>query len=293
MLENEGFPFLANTERKVHIMLMTELEKWISQVIFYIRMIWLVSWRTYLRLMLGQKFEKIFYNPKLFSIFNLSRLCYVRRTKNGNIVQSRYGSLLFFQLADNVFINDEIFFGEVYERFRKISKMDVVIDVGAHVGVFTLKSGSIASKVISIEPDPHNFKLLSLNIRLNRMNNIVPVNIAVADYNGKAKLYLGSQSGLHSLLKASHHSIDVEVKKLDDLIKELKVERISFLKIDVEGAEFLVLKGALNILKKYKPFISMEYHYESEKSKILSLLKSLNYFYQEDGGYIYAFCDIA
>lgn len=276
---------------------MSGIERKISQVIFRLRkhLFFLFWWRT-LRLILGRGSESVLENPRLFNFLILARLCYIRRIKNSTIVQAKNNGLFFVQPVDNVLVNDEVFFEKVYELHREVLKHDVVVDVGAHVGVFSIKAAAVASKVISIEPDAYNFKLLSFNIRLNHLKNLILVNSAVADYDGDAKLYLHSQSGMHSIMSAraptSVHSVNVKVRKLDTIVKELNIERIDFLKIDVEGAEFYVLKGALNTLKKHRPFIVMEYHQNlsgTAKSKILDLLENLNYYCKEEGYYIYAY----
>lgn len=267
---------------------MNRIENAMAQVVFYIRMLWQFFWKTCLSIMLGPKFGEIYYGSRSFKIFGLARLYYVRKIKGSKIVQTRYNGFLFMQPIDNVFINDEILFSKTYERFRKITRKDIVVDAGAHVGIFSLKAASVASRVVSIEPNPDNFKLLCLNVKSNYVNNIALQNCAVADYNGIAKFYLHSQSGRHSMLYKTPLSVNVKVRKLDDLVNELGIGKVSFLKIDTEGAEPLVLKGASKIVKTYRPYIVMECHSDAEKAEIFNLLESLNYSYTEKGDHIYA-----
>jgi FkbM family methyltransferase len=276
---------------------MSGIESKISHGMFRLRKhLFYLFWRHTLKLILGKRSEDVLTNPKLFNFFILARLCYIRRIKNSAIVQARYDGLFFVQPIDNIIINDEVFFEKAYERHREVSKHDVVVDLGAHVGVFSIKAAAVASRVISVEPDAYNFKLLNFNTRLNHLENLILVNSAVADYDGETKLHLHSQSGMHSIVNmraaTSVHSVNVKVRKLDTIVKELNIERIDFLKIDVEGAELYVLTGGLNTLKKYRPFIVMEYHpilSGAAKSKILGLLENLNYHCKEEGCYITAY----
>jgi len=272
------------------------IERKILQAMYYLRHFFFFCWLYALRVIVGKNFAKVLYDKKLFKFFYLVRLCYVRRIERTTFAQTRINGFSLVQPLDNVFINDEIFYGKYYERYRAVLKNDVVVDVGAHVGVFSIKSATVALKVIAIEPSPCNFKLLKFNTESNHFKNIALVNSAAADYDGDAKLYLPNNSGMNSILSelasASVETVNVKVKKLDSLLKELNIGKIDFLKIDVEGAEYYVLKGAFNTLKKYKPYIAMEYHAflsGQAKNKIRSFLEKLNYSCEEAGNYIYAY----
>jgi tRNA G37 N-methylase Trm5 len=156
---------------------MSGIERKISHGMFrFRRHLFYLFWRHTLRLILGKRSEDVLTNPKLFNFFILARVCYVRRIKNSAIVQARYDGLIFVQAIDNVFINDEIFFEKVYELHRKVSKHDVVVDLGAHAGVFSIKAAAVASRVISVEPDAYNFKLLNYNTRVNHLENLILIN---------------------------------------------------------------------------------------------------------------------
>jgi FkbM family methyltransferase len=253
-------------------------------------------WHYPLSRLLGRRWITVIVNPKLYNFLILARLCYIRRIGNSALVQARHDGFFFVQPIDNIFINDEIFFDKAYELHRQVLKRDVVFDLGAHVGIFSIKAAAVASKVISVEPNPFNFKLLNFNARSNHLENLITVNSAVADYDGDAKMYLHSRSGWGSILSTRAHSsvssVNVKVRKLDTIVEELDIKRVDFLKIDVEGAEFYVLKGAINTIKKHRPFIVMEYHPRlscGAKSKIISFLENRNYCCREEGCYIHAY----
>jgi len=161
------------------------------------------------------------------------------------------------------------------------------IDIGANIGAYTVLVGrelKDKGKVITIEPMPGNFEILKKNIELNNLNNIIPLQIALGDKEEKADFYLdneGKGGGAHSLVKESPYvttnKITVNVRKLDNIVKELKINRIDLIKIDVEGGEADVLKGSINTLKKFHPKIIVEAWNESYLSKIKKILEPLGY----------------
>jgi len=141
---------------------------------------------------------------------------------------------------DGGIIVREIYFEQVYDRFYRLQNDDVVVDVGAHVGLFTLKVAKSVKLVLAVEPHPFNYRLLTMNMALNKINNVIPVKLALSSYSGKAKLYLRS-TGTHTLFKSqifgpeSGETLKVEVETLDRLIDELKIDKVTFVKIDVEN----------------------------------------------------------
>lgn len=153
---------------------------------------------------------------------------------------------------------------EIIERFCP-KEGDIVIDVGAHFGRYTMiasKRVGLNGKVISIEADPHNFEILNRNIKLNKLTNIISLNYTVYSREEKIKLYLNNEK--NQFVQTSHNTImtdrarskekfvDVQATTLDYLLKSnrIKQEDVNWIKIDVEGAEYEVLKGATRILSK-------------------------------------------
>ena len=150
----------------------------------------------------------------------------------------------------------------------EISPTDVVVDIGAHIGVFSVFASRLASngRVYSVEPVPENFEMLKRNLAANGMKHAVPLNLAVSDKRGVMDLFLsGGNTGGHSLLStfggdAVTSRISVKTASLADLMSENAISRIDFLKMDCEGAEYAILYSCpdkvLNSIRK----ISMEYH---------------------------------
>src|SRR5437879_7768343 len=132
---------------------------------------------------------------------------------------------------------------------------DVVVDAGAHIGLYTLRAATKAATVVAIEPDPSNRSLLERNIRLNGFSNIIVVPRALSSRSGTRTLSLAGRAntGVSSLDPDSFASprttgfvggVLVETTTLDELVSSLGLTRIDWLKIDVERHELAVLSGA-------------------------------------------------
>lgn len=140
-----------------------------------------------------------------------------------------------------------------YERatttvFKRILKYgDTVVDVGANTGYFSLLSsylvGPAAGRVFSFEPEPNNMETLRQNINLNGFINIYPYQMALSNHTGKVVLHTSSGDSRNSLIKSKYHvgSIPVNVDKLSNILSF----KPKLIKVDTEGNELAVLKGAL------------------------------------------------
>ena len=161
----------------------------------------------------------------------------------------------------------------------KVAKGDVFLDVGAHIGKYTVSIAKIVGEnglVIAIEPHPTNYKTLVENIRLNGLKNVIALNIAAWSEDRKVTLFIGDKPGHHSVKKNfGRGSIIVNAKALDNVLNELKVEKVNWIKIDVEGAEFEVLKGLQNTLRKHRPTLIVEI--SKEQNKIEDFISKLGY----------------
>ena len=142
----------------------------------------------------------------------------------------------------------------------RVKTGDFVIDVGAHIGRYTLFAAKRAARVVAIEPDPSNFSLLQANIQLNNLKNVTALNWALSSSRGRRRLYLADRenTGTSSLEakwvsaplnRGPKNSVEVECVTLDHLVESLGLETIDWLKIDVEGHEVAVLEGAPHALR--------------------------------------------
>jgi FkbM family methyltransferase len=180
---------------------------------------------------------------------------------------------------------EEVFYKDIYEQESKIKPGDVVLDVGAHIGSFTLKAAKEVGpggRVVSFEPSSENFRLLTLNVNSNDYSNTKLFNVAVGSAPGTAKLNLGNRKGTNSLLSdAGVDKVGIEevpIRTLDSIADELKLTKVSFVKIDVEGFELEVLKGGRNILASSHPSIAMETHdFGPSEEEIGNFLRTFGY----------------
>lgn len=183
-------------------------------------------------------------------------------------------------------ITDSLGEKEVVEAFTPLLGQTVV-DIGAHIGTYTILAGncvSKAGKVIAIEAHPHNYKILSKNLMFNGLRNVVPVNVAVSNREGRVKLYLGiydtTHSTVHNNTRAqtflSEKYLVVPCVTLDGLLEKLGVRKVDWVKVDVEGAELNVLKGMSTLLRSnHQLNLIMELHYNNAKT--ISYLESFGF----------------
>jgi FkbM family methyltransferase len=151
-------------------------------------------------------------------------------------------------------------FGYEYEKLETelISKLKpkVFIDVGAHIGYYTMLVHKVgAEKIIAIEPDPRVFKILNGAIEANKLENIITINRAAYNKsNVTVELHLSTKAGLSSIFSSSHltktrgGTASVKTITLDEVVRTLNLDKIDLVKIDVEGAEVYVLSGAQKVI---------------------------------------------
>ena len=130
-----------------------------------------------------------------------------------------------------------------------------VIDVGANIGYYALMEARKVDEVVAFEPVPANFETLEMNADLNNYSNIHLLNKAVGDREGTIGFTLSKASNWHRV-STSEGDIDVSMITLDSVM----LDEIDFLRMDVEGYELNVLKGAEGILKDSKPGMFIEVH---------------------------------
>lgn len=162
-----------------------------------------------------------------------------------------------------------------------ISPGDLIFDVGAHHGFYAAYMARRAARVLAIEPNPHNVMILQKNISLNGLHNVIVRRAAVGDAVGKISLLRDSdQGGISFSSTGTSPAIEVELLPLDELAKEYGFPQL--LKIDVEGFEASVLRGASEIMRR-RPKIAIEMHvdwvarYGSSVKEVVDLLQLESY----------------
>lgn len=150
---------------------------------------------------------------------------------------------------------------------RRVQPGDVVIDCGANVGTFTREAlNAGAAKVISVEPDQGNIESLRRNFATEIANGrvvVYPKGVWHRDEILEFSVY--ENSAFHSFVMRERKDSDTKARRLihlpvttvDNIVAELKLDKIHFLKMDVEGAERHALRGAAVTITKFRPRMSI------------------------------------
>tara|TARA_B100001029_G_scaffold131341_1_gene110232 strand:+ start:347 stop:1093 length:747 start_codon:yes stop_codon:yes gene_type:complete len=185
------------------------------------------------------------------------------------------------KVADKTVLK-EVWLKNIYDQFGvKVDDGDLVVDIGAHVGIFSTYAAqkNKSGKIFSFEPFKDNFNRLKFHKELNKISNINIYNLAISGENGKKFFYINSKnSGGNSFIKDIYRNkeIIVETIKLTDFCKKEKIRKIDFLKMDCEGAEFEIFEKDESFLKIVKKII-MECHPIDGKNIIFIINKLKKY----------------
>ena len=156
------------------------------------------------------------------------------------------------QLGDGHVVSSA-FEKELEKYFSPTKEGKILIDIGAHIGKWSVKAARRHYRVIAFEPDPQNFQLLAENIRLNNVEHkIKALNLAVSDK--KATCFFKSHQGGCSKIVSSPGQGDIQVNatSLDSFVEEERLDPKEFgiIKIDVEGYETTVVAGMKKSLER-------------------------------------------
>jgi FkbM family methyltransferase len=166
-----------------------------------------------------------------------------------------HGQRLFLDRTDSLGLSKK----RVYERFttdflsREVKKGDVIVDVGGHIGYYTLLFASLtgsSGRVHAFEPSPENFATLQKNVAVNHVQNVILNQKAVSAASGRTRLFLSEgNSGDHRICSAEEerNSVVVETVTLDEYFENIP-GRVDWIKIDTQGADCAIVKGAARIL---------------------------------------------
>lgn len=178
----------------------------------------------------------------------------------------------------------------VLEMLDCLNINDFFYDIGSSVGLISIHAAKklINGEVVSFEPDPENQKCLKQNFKLNKLNNYNLIPIAVGETLGKLKLYTSGSNGFSPSLEKVNgieSFIEVKVNSIDNLISNKEIPYPTVIKIDIEGAEYLALKGMKTLLASEKKprIIFMELHpeflpaFRTSIEEVLEFMTQFNY----------------
>lgn len=229
---------------------------------------------------------------RIVRLFTLSRGFSLNIAGKYNV---RFCETFFFSNWENFGTGHNSGFRFVMSRLQEDS---VFYDIGAHIGLFSIPVAKSFNgvKVVAFEPSSINNKFLNKHIRLNRLANVQQVNCLVGEKCSKAEFYEDFEnvnamgSTIPSLYGANSFSrTHKDVICVDDFVDE-GGPIPTIMKIDVEGAELDVLRGAQNVLEMHNPILVVSLHprilrsFNVEPAEVVQFIESLGYRCFEDDG---------
>jgi FkbM family methyltransferase len=152
---------------------------------------------------------------------------------------------------------------------RLIGKGDVVIDVGANVGLYTIEASRLVGdvgRVLAVEPVPQHVESLRRSLDANHMSNVEVMVTAAGDSSGTAALGRGENSNL-GMYSVGHGTprdrMEVTLSRIDDIVQQRGLSKVDLVKLDIEGAEYRALCGMLETLASHKPTLLIELNEEA------------------------------
>jgi FkbM family methyltransferase len=231
----------------------------------------------------------------------LAQLCFRHfPAKKGTVTIHDFDGDLSISLERSSYISSAIYWAGHHSlhhvRFLRnyLTPEMTLVDVGANIGEITLFAAKKLNKgsVLAFEPSPEVFAQLSCNVALNQFNSVRLFNQGLYDKNCMLPIYLNvdepygiRNEGVTSLFPRGESPCEILIplRRLDDVTEECELKRLDVLKIDVEGAEWNVLKGAEKTLREFRPVILMEISAQNfkragySKAQIADYLDSLGY----------------
>ncbi len=152
---------------------------------------------------------------------------------------------------------------------------NLFLDVGSGVGYYSVLLSKNFESIISFEPHPETLEWLRLTIAAGKLRNVTPIDQAVSDIDGATLLHLHKIGGRHSIEGTfSGQELHVRTVKLDSIVRE----KVDLVKVDVEGAEWRVIKGAEVSMKAGRILRwVIEVHEKEARDKFEHYLRQRNY----------------
>lgn len=180
-----------------------------------------------------------------------------------------------------------------YERYYKLTADDVVVDAGAGpCGVFTVFAAKAVGEgglVIAIEPEKSRLENVKENLKINNLKNVIVVSKGLWDKRGLKKLGLGHYSLVWNSKK---EAMEVEVDELDNILTDLHISKVSFIKMDIEGAEIQALNGMERTLKNNDVKLAIAAYHVVDGTPtyrtIVYKLEKEGFIVHENDGFVYA-----
>ena len=223
----------------------------------------------------------------------------IKSGKERDLYKTFFGDLFWLSKNSEAWVDKCIKEKSIFEHYstsfvKKIVKTDnVVLDIGANIGYYSVIMSKLVGdngKVLSFEPTLHYRKVLKKNIITNMLTNIKIYKFGLSDKKQDLEISIGPSSAtLHepkeTITNKKREMINLQ--SLDECINQLHIDRIDFIKIDVDGHEPAFLKGAMKSIKKYNPIILLEVNHLNYIESNVSAWDFYDYLINE-GFYIYS-----
>lgn len=223
----------------------------------------------------------------------------VDRVINLNAVVGYFIPSLTYVLSQKILDSDHVVFRPFTDDFEKVSDTyepivrkllsprhsEVIIDVGGNIGVHTIwLSRKVGPQgiILAVEPEPSNFAVLKLNLGINNLCNVIPIRLALGANPGRGQLVIPSPSvmGQATTITSNHLSkpvlVSTDFETLDGVTSAFGLSHVAAIKIDVEGAEVDVIRGAMQTISKFRPRLVIEAHGHSNLNSLKLLLESMH-----------------
>ena len=209
----------------------------------------------------------------------------VLENRFNKLIEARHGTILYNK--------NDIYIGKSIEKYGEFSYLeakifeqickagDVVIEVGANIGAHTLYLSKLVGNgyVFAFEPQRLVFQNLCANLAINSISNVFAYQEAISNGNGTIIIpecnfkENNNFGGIN--IENTKNGTTVNRQKLDNFLN--KIDRLKLLKIDVEGMEILVIKGAKELIKKFRPIIYIENDRQEHSKNLIELIWSMDY----------------
>ena len=196
------------------------------------------------------------------------------------ILESRNGTKIKLRVnSTDIMAFTHVWLLHEYDRTEfEITNTDIVIDIGAHIGLFALFASQFCKngKIYCFEPVKENFEVLESNLILNNIKNVIAVNAAISTSNEKITIYLNEDESGHSMYVTGTKKIQVKSFTLQNVFDSNKLEKCNFIKIDCEGEEYKIIDSLSTPYFNKINKMCIEYHFVDTKPELLeNMIKKL------------------